>query len=153
MIMDAGRDQLLGRELMTLLGAMYQAKRRNPAVQLTLPKMVSSMPEGDEKQRAMKAKMVELYGMAKDEDLAHIAARASQLQKGRSIVNTNGQVQNSQPKTQGTQSMLQQINTIARTASIEDLQKARDELSTLIKNKKPRVKQPMRGPTPVIATS
>lgn len=77
-IKKAATEPNTGREFVTLLGAMYQAKRRNPAVQMTVPKMVTALQDGPLKQQ-----MTQLFNLAKDEDDAHLAQRSQELQQAR----------------------------------------------------------------------
>ncbi len=76
-------DANAGREMITLLGAMYQAKRRNPVVQLTIPKMVSTLPGNTPEEKTLKDRMAQLFNLAKNDDVAHLAARIQDLQKTR----------------------------------------------------------------------
>lgn len=76
----AATDPTTGRELITLLGAMYQAKRTNPNVVMSIPKMVTTLPDN---QTELKKQMTALFNIAKNDDVAHLAARSQELQQAR----------------------------------------------------------------------
>lgn len=143
----AGTDNNAGREFMTLLGDMYQAKRRNPNVQLEMPKLVTSLPEKTEDEKKLKQQMASLFKMAQNEDLPQLAARSKQLQDSRRTVTKQNGTQSLPPKQQATQpgqvqqsapeaeSILQQLTKL----SLKDLKKVGHKIKDVIKNKKPQI--------------
>lgn len=161
MVQNASQDASVGREYMTLLGAMYQAKRRNPTVQMTLPKMVTSMPEKTPEEQQIKAKMTTLFNMAKADDLPHLAARANEIQKSRSM--SGGKPANALPTQQpgqpaqqpteqqskqalGTGGKLRQVFDFLKKANVGNLQQIKDAAVDALKKKKPAVQLPQRNP-------
>lgn len=76
----AAVDPNAGREFITLLGAMYQAKRRNPNVVMTLPTMVTSLPASQQK---LRTQLTALFNISKNDDEAHLAQRSQELQQAR----------------------------------------------------------------------
>jgi hypothetical protein len=94
----AANNQVLGRELMTLIGAMYQAKRRNPDVQMSEPKLISTLKDGD----PTKEQMIKVFNLGKSKDMAGLAALASELQKGRKTTATPQQANPQQEKRMST---------------------------------------------------
>lgn len=76
----AASDYNTGRELISMLGAMYQQKRRNPPEQLTLPKLVTSLPND---QQALKRQLTALFEMTKNEDTAKLSTRSHEIQRAR----------------------------------------------------------------------
>jgi hypothetical protein len=79
-IKKAATNPQFGREFITLLGGMYQAKRRNPNVIMTMPKMITALPDD---QVQLKQQMTALYNLAKSDDEAHLAQRSQELQQAR----------------------------------------------------------------------
>lgn len=144
----AGTDNNAGREFMTLLGDMYQAKRRNPNVQLELPKLVTSLPDKSEDELKLKKQMTSLFKMAQNEDLPQLAARVKQLQDSRRTVTKQNGNAGLPPKAKGqavqpgqaqanapeAESMLQQLSKL----SLQDLKKVGHKIKEVIKNKKPQ---------------
>lgn len=78
-IKKAATDPNTGREFITMLGAMYQTKRSNPTVQLSVPKMVTALPDA----QPLKKQMMALFNIAKNDDEPHLAARSQELQQAR----------------------------------------------------------------------
>src|SRR5277367_3429116 len=67
-ILKASTDPNSGREFITLLGSMYQAKRRNPSVQMTPPKLITTLPDKTPEQQALKQNMAQLFKIAQNDD-------------------------------------------------------------------------------------
>jgi hypothetical protein len=149
-------------EFITLLGAMYQAKRRNPQVQMTPPLMVTQSENKDE--------MMDLFKAAKDQDLPHLAKMSEVIRKSAA---TPGSQNVGQPKAvhggaaaqeqpaqampgetpaqakvrQGLTSKLQQATQQLPQASLKIL---RDLLSKSVKKKQPSPMQAGATNKPVI---
>lgn len=79
-IKKAATDPTIGRELITMLGGMYQTKRRNPNVIMHEPKMITSLPPEQDKLRKY---MTALFNIAKNDDEPHLAQRSQELQQAR----------------------------------------------------------------------
>ncbi len=156
-ILKAATDPNSGRSLFTLLGSMYQAKRRNPTVQLTVPDLVTTLPDKTEEQKALKQNMMALFNLAKSDDMPHLAQRSQELQKARlkaaSQPGTHvqpgeqpaGQVQQTAaPQEGGT--MLQQLLQQIKKLTPDQLKTVKKELTSEFEKKKPEVPNlPPRG--------
>jgi hypothetical protein len=150
-LQTAGKDNNAGREFITLLGSMYQAKRRNPSIQLTMPKMVSSLKDGE-----LKNQMTKLFQMAQKEDLPQLAALSKQIQDARMNKNKETQQQGLPPGQQGgqqgqqqaqqgqqppeVQSVLQQLSKMPKKGLVT----VKKKISDILKQKQPEPK-----PTPI----
>ncbi len=155
-ILKAATDPNSGRLLFTLLGSMYQAKRRNPVVQMTMPELVTSLPEKTEEQKTLKQNMAALFNLAKGDDMPHLAARSQELQKARvkaaSQPGTHVQpgeqpaaeVKTNAPQQGGT--MLQQILQTMKKLTPDQLKTVKKEIDAEFEKKKPETPNlPPRG--------
>jgi len=124
-------------EMITLLGAMYQAKRTNASVEMKVPLMVS--------QSKFKDSMAELFKAAKDKDLPDLAKMSEEIRKGAQSPGQPAAGMQNAPETPGQtpagKTMLQKLlNTIknsVKNLSPQDLQAAQKELDKAKRNAKP----------------
>lgn len=149
-ILKAATDPTSGRSFFTLLGSMYQAKRRNPVVQLTMPDLVTTLPDKTEEQKALKQNMTTLFNLAKNDDMPHLAARSQELQKARvkaaSEPGTHvqpgeqpaGEVKTTTTPQEGG-SMIQQLLQQIKKLSPDQLKTVKKELEGEFEKKKPEV--------------
>lgn len=131
---NASKNKALRSELNVLLLAMYQARRRNPAIVMSEPKMIAGMKNPEIKQQ-----MQQLFNLAKHEDLPHLAARSNQLrQSANSEVNIQG-------TTKADNSLIQQLLPLIKKATPETLEKVKDAIDQQIKSRKPEPELPPKS--------
>ncbi|MDE1830304.1 MAG: hypothetical protein KGI25_08275 [Thaumarchaeota archaeon] len=127
-------------EMITLLGAIYQAKRRNPQVELTLPKLVTDSDNREE--------MEKLFNVVKNKNLPQLTAAYQEIKRSAALPGQNGQaptgMQNAPQtpnQTPAGKSMLQKLlNTIqqaAKSLSAQDFFVAKKKLEKAAQNAQP----------------
>lgn len=129
----ASQNTDLGKQIMSLLGAMYQAKRRNPGVQQTTPQMITAMRVDTPEQKNIQQRLQQVFQLAQRDGLPQLAARSQQLQQSRRMGSATSATQQQRPS-RGMQT-LQQLTALIRKASPQELGKIRDEVDSEIKNK------------------
>jgi hypothetical protein len=131
---NASKNSTLRSELNVLLLAMYQTRRRNPAIVMSEPKMITGMKNPEIKQQ-----MQQLFNLAKNEDLPHLAARSNQLrQTADSEVNIQGTT-----KTDNT--LIQQLLPLIKKVTPETLEKFKDAIEQQLKARKPEPELPPKS--------
>lgn len=136
----AAGDRNTAVELMTLLGSMYQAKRTNPAVQFSVPAMVT--------QSKNKEAMQALFDVAKTQDLPSLAKMSQDIKQVAAAPGQNAgaapagsqNVPTTPGQTAGQKTMLQKmvdwIRQSAKTLSPQDLKVVKKELNNASKGAK-----------------
>lgn len=137
----ASKDRNEAMEMITLLGSMYQTRRRNPNVQMTVPKMVTQSKNRD--------LMQQLFDMAKGKDLPELAAMSQDIKRSAAAPAAQGtpgpQQQQSVPQTPGQtpgqkttlQKLFAYIKKVSKNLSPTDFQAARKELDKAAQSARP----------------
>lgn len=142
-IQIASKDRTEAMEMITLLGSMYQTRRRNPGVKMTVPKMVT--------QSRNRQAMEDLFNIAKDKDLPQLASMSQEIKRSAAAPAQAGAapnpagMQNNVPQTPGQtsaqkttlQKLFTYIKKVSKHLSPADFQAAKKELDKAAQIAKP----------------
>lgn len=142
LLQAAKGDRQLSVELQTLLGAIYQTKRTNPQVELSVPKLVVGSKN--------KELLQKMFDLAKDKDLGQLAAMSQEVKRTGAMPGTGqaqppngmtGHVPQTPGQTPAGKTMLQKLITTiqqaAKSLSPADMRAARKKLDQAAQNAKP----------------
>lgn len=127
-------------EMITLLGAIYQTKRKNPQVQLSVPKIVTDSANRQDLQK--------LFDIAKNKDVGQLTAMYQEIKRSAAVPGQNGQApagMNTAPQTPGQtpagktllQSLINRIKQAAKSLSPADLNVVKKEAEKAAQTAKP----------------
>ncbi len=142
----AKSDRQKSVEMNTLLGAMYQAKRTNPQVQLSVPKLVTMSKNRNELQK--------LFDLGKSKDLGQLAAMSQEIQRSAASPGANAATSSGMsdvPQTPGQtpagktmlQTVFNAIKKASKNLSPADWSLVRKKVDNAAQNSKPN---PPTGP-------
>lgn len=149
----AGGDRAKAMEMITLLGAIYQTKRTNPQVELTVPKLVSQSQNREALQK--------LFDIAKGKELPQLAAMSQEIKRSAAMPGQQGAAPSGMltaPSTPGQtpagktmlQSLLDKIKQATKSLSPMDFSAVRKAIDKASQSAKPHpstnTQQPMNKP-------
>jgi hypothetical protein len=133
-LLALAKDRPAAVQMTTILGAMYQARKRNPQVQMTPPMLITGLK--DEKQ---KANMMKLFNVAKLKTTAQLAAMTKEIKDASIPKEGEGEAQVAQGGTPTEQQHAQQLLDIVKQSgqafSAQDIQ----QMLNALKNASRRV--------------
>jgi hypothetical protein len=86
-LIELAKDRPTAIQMTTILGAMYQARNRNPNVQMTPPMLVTGI-----KDETQKENMMTLFNIAKYKTIAQLATMSQEIKKASIPKEGEGQV-------------------------------------------------------------
>lgn len=133
---SAAQSKQFGQQLMTLIGVMYQAKRRNPDVQISEPKMISAMRADTAEQKAMQTRLKQAYQQLRNQSAAQLAQSAQQIQKARKLGSSEQAQQAVTPQAQPREmNTLRSINQLLKRSNPQQLGQIKTAVDKEISNR------------------
>lgn len=118
-LLALAKDRPTAIQMTTILGAMYQARNRNPNVQMTPPMLITGL-----KDKTQKENMMKLFNIAKDKSTAQLAAMSQEVKnasipkEGETQVNQGG----TPTEQQHAQQLLDLVKNNGQALSAQDIQ-------------------------------